>query len=256
MPIHLPPNGAPCWFELVTAEPERSIAFHRDLFGWHAVPGPTDGSPYWFVRNARGTVGALRGLAAGEPRGYWNVYFAVADLDASLARAERLGAARLFEPFDAPGFGRGAMLADPVGAVCSLWQPAAPDEAGDFVMFEDHAIGWVELAARDGDRARDFYRELLGWQMTESSPSGFRYLECAIGGTRYGGMLPMTKEWGEMPSHWSVYVPVPDVDACCARAATLGGTVCVPAFDAPGVGRIARIDDPAGVGAYVIRRHA
>jgi predicted enzyme related to lactoylglutathione lyase len=85
---------------------------------------------------------------------------------------------------------------------------------------------------------------------------GVRYRECAIGGTRYGGILPMTQEWGEMPSHWSVYVPVPDVDACGGRAAALGGTVSVPAFDAPGVGRIARIQDPAGVGAYVIRLHA
>ena len=111
----------------------------------------------------------------------------------------------------------------------------------------------IELAATDGDRARDFYRALHGWTVTESSPSGFRYLEYAVAGTRYGGILPMTKEWGDMPSHWSVYIPVPDVDACCARVAELGGTVCVPAFDAPGVGRIARIDDPAGVGCYIIK---
>jgi hypothetical protein len=31
-----------------------------------------------------------------------------------------------------------------------------------------------------------------------------------------------TAEWGEMPSHWSIYVLVPDVDACTARAAELG----------------------------------
>lgn len=256
MPIQLPPTGAPCWFELASAEPERSIAFHRDLFGWQAMSAPMDGGggPYWFVRNTNGTVGALRGLAPGEPQGYWNVYFAVADVDAALAQAESLGGKRLFDPFDVPGFGRGAMLTDAVGAVTSLWRPANPDDAGDFVMFEDHAVGWVELAARDGDAARDFYRALLGWQLTESANSPFRYLEYSVGGARYGGILPMTKEWGDMPSHWSVYVPVPDVDACCARAVELGGAVCVPAFDAPGVGRIARIDDPTGVGLYVIRR--
>jgi predicted enzyme related to lactoylglutathione lyase len=256
MPIHLPPAGAPCWFELASGDPQRSIAFHRALFGWQAAPGPSDGGggPYWFLRNANGTVGALRGLAPAEPRGYWNIYFGVANTDAALARAESLGGRRLFDPFDVPGFGRGAMLTDAVGAVFSLWQPANPGDAGDFVMYEDHAIGWVELAARDGDRARDFYRDLLGWSVSESSPSGFRYFECASGGTRHGGILPMTKEWGDMPSHWSVYVPVPDVDACCARAVELGGAVCVPAFDAPGVGRIARIDDPTGVGLYVIRR--
>jgi len=222
MPIHLPPNGAPCWFELATSDPQRSIDFHREVFGWQASPSPGGGGPYWFLRNANGTVGALRGLAPGEPRGYWNVYFAVADVD----------------------------------AVVSLWQPANPGDAGDFVMFEDHAIGWVELAARDGDRARDFYRDLLGWDIDESAPGGFRYLQFGRGGTRYGGVLPMTADWGDMPSHWSVYVPVPDVDACCARATERGGAVVVPAFDAPGVGRIARIDDPTGVGCYLIRRAA
>ncbi len=63
----------------------------------------------------------------------------------------------------------------------------------------------------------------------------------------------MTAEWGEMPSHWSIYVLVPDADACVARAVEYGGSVSVPAFDAPGVGRIARIDDPTGAGVYVIR---
>ena len=71
--------------------------------------------------------------------------------------------------------------------------------------------------------------------------------------TPVAGVLQMTAEWGDMPSHWSIYVLVPDVDACVARAAELGGKVCVPAFDAPGVGRIARIDDPTGAGAYVIQ---
>ena len=145
-------------------------------------------------------------------------------------------------------------LADPQGAVFSLWQTANPG-AGDFVMFEDHAIGWVELASRDAEGARAFYSALLGWQCETSTiaAAGIEYTEYAVGGTRYGGILPMTAEWGEMPSHWSVYIPVADVDACLARARELGGSVCVPAFDAPGVGRIARLDDPTGAGVYVIR---
>ena len=66
----------------------------------------------------------------------------------------------------------------------------------------------------------------------------------------------MTKEWGDMPAHWSMYVLVDDVDVCLRRTQELGGSVCVPAFDVPGVGRIARIDDPTGAGLYVIRMAA
>jgi predicted enzyme related to lactoylglutathione lyase len=148
-----------------------------------------------------------------------------------------------------------SMLVDPTGAPFCLWQSRSPD-AGDFVMFEDHAIGWVELASRDAVAARDFYVALLGWECEYSKvsmPGGIQYTEYGVGGVRYGGILPMTAEWGEMPSHWSIYVQVPDADACTARATELGGQVSVPAFDAPGVGRIARIDDPTGAGLYVIR---
>jgi hypothetical protein len=68
-----------------------------------------------------------------------------------------------------------------------------------------------------------------------------------------GGLLRMTEAWGEMPSHWSIYIQVEDVDAIVDRAQALGGSLCFPAFDAPGVGRLARIDDPSGAGFYVIR---
>jgi len=258
MPRHSPPFGAPCWFELASRDADASFAFHRGLFGWSSVDNDMgEMGVYRFLRNANGTLGALCGLPPGsdDRPSSWAVYFLVANVDASVAQARELGGQLLFDPFDVPGHGRGAVLTDPQGATFCLWQPASAD-AGDFVMFEDHAIGWVELATRDAAGARDFYQTLLGWHCHSSSiaaAGGIEYTEYALGETRYGGIMPMTAEWGDMPSHWSLYVPVPDVDACLARAVALGGTVCVPAFDAPGVGRIGRLDDPTGAGIYVIR---
>jgi hypothetical protein len=257
MPRTTPPPGAPCWFELASTDPGASATFHDALFGWSRVDldlGPM--GTYSFLRNANGTVGALCSLPPGAPpRSNWNVYFGVADADAATARAKALGGHVVAEPFDVPDHGRMSMLLDPAGAPFCLWQPRSAD-AGDFVMFEDHAIGWVELASRDAAGARDFYATLLGWVCETSkvsNPGGVEYTEFGVGGTRFGGILPMTAEWGDMPSHWSIYVMVPDADACAARAVELGGRVCVPPFDAPGVGRIARIDDPTGAGVYVIR---
>lgn len=258
MPHVTPPPGAPCWFELPSSDPAASRAFYAALFGWQpAAVDLGEMGAYTFLRNANGTVGALCGLppgAEGAPS-FWGVYFGVADLDAGVARALELGGRLLAPPFDVPGHGRGAALADPAGAAFSLWQSANPD-AGDFTMFEDHAVGWVELATPGAAAARSFYEQLLGWTCSSSAipiPGAGDYTEYAVGGTRYGGILPMTKEWGDTPAHWSLYVMVPDVDACLARTAELGGKVCVPAFDAPGVGRIARIDDPTGAGVYVIK---
>lgn len=257
MALHAPPPGAPCWFELASTDPAASLTFHHGLFGWQGQGVDMgDLGRYTFLRNATGTVGALCGLPPGVEgqRSAWTVYFGVSDLDGAVAQAVAAGGRLCFGPFDVPGHGRGAALADPAGAAFSLWQPASADP-GDFTMFEDHAVGWVELASRDAPAAERFYAALLGWRFTRSpvpAPGAGDYLEYSVGGTRYGGILPMTAEWGDLPSHWSVYVPVPDVDGCLARTRVLGGTVCVPAFDAEGVGRIARIDDPAGAGLYVI----
>ena len=257
MPGTTPPPGAPCWFELASTDPAASTTFHHELFGWSTVNmdlGPM--GTYSFLRNGNGTVGALCSLPPGAPpHSGWNVYFGVADADGATQRARELGAQVVAEPFDVADHGRMSMLVDPTGAPFCLWQSRSTGE-GDFVMFEDHSVGWVELASRDAAAARDFYAGLLGWEFEASKvpmPGDAQYMEYCVGGTRWGGILPMTAEWGEMPSHWSIYVLVPDVDACATRAVEHGGKVCVPPFYAPGVGRIARIDDPTGAGVYVVR---
>jgi len=257
MPQTAPPNGAPCWFELSSTDAAASLAFHAALFGWsHVHNDMGEMGNYTFLRNANGTIGALCGMppgSEGRPSA-WSVYFATPSTDASIARAQELGGQLLFGPFDVPGHGRGAVLLDPTGAAFCIWQPATAD-AGDFTMFEDHAVGWVELATRDGAAAKAFYGSLFGWEFPASTNPipGIEYQEYVVGGTRFGGILPMNEQWGGMPSHWSLYIPVADVDACLARAGELGGKTCVPAFDAPGVGRIARLDDPTGAGVYIIK---
>jgi hypothetical protein len=255
MPHTNPAPGAPCWFELSSTDPATSLKFYSTLLGWTGVPEETPNGPYTFLRNSNGTVGALAGLPPGVPGpSRWAAYFLTTDIDASLARVVDLGGTVLMGPFDAGSHGRGAYVADPSGAAFALWQSFAPD-GGDFTMFESNAFGWVELATRDAPGARHFYGELLGWSLTESKvpiPGDIVYTEYSINGTRCGGILPMTKEWGDMPSHWSLYVVVDHCDQVLARAVELGGSVCVPAFDAPGVGRIGMIADPTGAMTYVI----
>lgn len=256
MSRHSPAVGAPCWFELSSSDSAASLAFHQALFGWSSESHDMgEMGSYTFVRNSTGTVGAICGLPPGTTApSNWGVYFAVSSVDASVQQAQALGARLLFDPFDVPGHGRGAVLTDPTGAVFSLWQSAQAD-AGDFTMFENHSVGWVELASRDATAAQIFYSTLLGWSCNDSMPlpGGGHYSEYSVADQRYGGIMPMDQHWGDIPSHWSIYIPVADIASCLERVAELGGKVCVPPFDVPGVGRIARIDDPAGAGAYVIQ---
>ena len=61
---------------------------------------------------------------AGVPN-HWHVYFAVADADASTAKVTELGGSVVVPPFDTP-IGKMAVVADPQGAVFSLFQPSTP----------------------------------------------------------------------------------------------------------------------------------
>jgi hypothetical protein len=48
-----------------------------------------------------------------------------------------------------------------------------------------------------------------------------------------------------VPSHWTTYWEVDDVDASVAKVRTLGGSVIADAADSP-YGRIAAVADPTG----------
>ncbi len=252
-------GGAPCWFELSTTDAAAAQRFLGDVFGWTSESIDLGAmGPYSFLRNATGPVGALMGQtpderAAGVPS-HWSVYFHATDCAATAARAVAAGAVELLPTMTVDGQGRMAVLRDPTGAIFSLWEPLDAAAPGP-VRFVDYSVGWVELATRDQRGAAAFYSALLGWELGESDlpiPGDLKYVYVGIDGVRHGGILPMTAEWGEMAPHWSIYVQVPDVDAIVAKAQAAGGSVCVPAFDAPGVGRIAMIADPTGAACYVI----
>ena len=104
-------------------------------------------------------------------------------------------------------------------------------------------FSWNELLTPDVPAAKQFYGELMGWQMEPFGPAK-DYFVLKIGDAGVGGMMK-TPQAG-MPATWLAYVTVADVDAAVAKATQLGGKVCAPPFDVPQVGRCAVITDPQG----------
>jgi hypothetical protein len=251
------PIGAPCWFELASADAKRSIPFLEQLYGWKLETMAMPQGEYHFLSNQTGTIGALYELGEEQRKmsvpPHFGVYFLVKNCDESFAKATALGAEVLVPPMSVSDYGRMAVLRDPTGAVFSLWQSMGEAK---LVMFENLSLGWTELATRDVPRARAFFAELLGWQYSESTeamPGGGHYVEYSVAGTRYGGLLPMNEMWAGIPPHWAIYIPVPDIKACVDKAVALGGKLEVPIFEAPGVGQIALLAEPSGAVHYVIQ---
>ncbi|MEJ7809539.1 MAG: VOC family protein [Gemmatimonadaceae bacterium] len=105
---------------------------------------------------------------------------------------------------------------------------------------------WHDIMTTDVAKSVEFYTQLFGWTTQEMDMGAMgTYTMLYTGETGVGGVVPLDAKAG-VPSHWIGYAMVSDVDAACARAASLGGKACVPPFDIPGVGRTAVLEDPGG----------
>jgi len=68
-------------------------------------------------------------------------------------------------------------------------------------------------------------------------------------GEPVGGLFDISgHDFQGVPESWMAYIAVDDVDARVAKAVKAGAKVMKPAFDVPGVGRIAMLMEPGGAG--------
>jgi uncharacterized protein len=116
--------GSLCWNELITTDLDASKAFYKAVFGWDAEDqGPPGGPPaYTEWKLAGRSVGGMmlkHGDMPAEMPPNWGVYFAVADTDATVAKAQQLGGAVFMGPTDIEP-GRFAVLADDQGVVFNV----------------------------------------------------------------------------------------------------------------------------------------
>lgn len=97
----------------------KAKAFYQDVLGWTINEMPMqDGSSYAAAAVGETAIGGFSPMP--EDNGNWTIYFTVADVDASVAKAQAQGA-RIIQPaMDMPGVGRMATLTDPVGARFAL----------------------------------------------------------------------------------------------------------------------------------------
>ena len=88
--------GTYCWSELITTDLDASKAFYGAVFGWGAEEqGPPGGPPaYTEWKLAGRSIGGMMQKSPDMPAEMppsWGVYFAVADTDATVAKAQELG---------------------------------------------------------------------------------------------------------------------------------------------------------------------
>ena len=115
---------------------------------------------------------------------------------------------------------------------------------------------WYELFTTDVTAAAAFYRDVVGWDTKDASPSGQRYLQfTADEKIPVAGLMELPEEsrkHGARPG-WMGYVGVRDVSATAVQIRRLGGTVYVPPT-ATNIGRISVVADPYAAAFGLIDR--
>ncbi len=117
--------GSLVWTDARLTDPGTGKEFYTAVFGYRyqSVPGaPADYTTFLVEDRVAGGMGGMLGAAGGV--GHWLAYFAVDDVDATVADALMVGGTVSGKPQDTP-FGRTALLTDPFGATFGVHGPLA-----------------------------------------------------------------------------------------------------------------------------------
>jgi len=237
------------WHDLMTTDPDASLAFYTQLFGWTTKQMDMGPAGMYTMWNAGGRdIGGMVPMdaSAGHPP-HWIAYATVPSVDAAVQRATALGGTSPFPGTDIPNVGRFAVIADPTGAHISpftaLPGQEAPEQSGPPAP---GTFCWDELLTADPEVAGAFYKDIFGWTV-ETMPMGDygTYYLFKRGDVPVGGMMKMPDD-AASPPNWLSYVAVTSADETARRVVELGGNIYVQPTDIPNVGRFAVAADPTG----------
>jgi len=239
-------RGAFVWFDLMTPDPARAVAFYPRVTGWgtSAWQGP---APYTMWTNKNVPIGGVMQLPTGAPSPpHWLGYISTPDVDASVAQAKGLGATIVAPAADIPSIGRYAALTDPQGAAFALFS-SETDTPGSDLPPNRGEFSWHELATDDVPAALRFYQALFGWEAGAANDMGDLgvYQMYGRNGRDLGGMYKKTAEMPGPPA-WLHYILVDDVQRAAETTKDRGGRVVTEPMEVPGGDKIAIGVDPAG----------
>lgn len=219
------PTGAPIWVDLMSSDPEASVAFYGGLFGWTAEePNPDFGGYRNFLLDGERVAGLMQ-AQPGEPAELWSVYLRVDDAEATVAKADAAGVPVFVPAMRLADLGSMAVIADPGGAMIGMWQPGS--HRGGVVATVGAPCHW-ELHTRDYDAVLPFYADVFGWTVNRDNESeDFRYATYDVADGENAGVMDASIFPDDAPLGWTPYFAVADVDAALARIDELGGKLTI-----------------------------
>ncbi len=231
-------------FDISGPNPDELQAFYGELFGWKI--SPVQEMNYALV-DTQGGSGINGGIGASrEGSGIVTFYVASDDLQATLDKAESLGAKTTQPVMTIPGTVTLAMFADPEGHEVGLvgggdqmqTQQGAPSEGSG------SPVDWFEImGGGDGEALVSFYSELFGWTSKKYDVPGADYWQIDTGTD--DGIKGGIGAGNQGQSYVTVYTRVANVETTLQKATELGATTVLPPMAMPSL-TITMFTDPQG----------
>ncbi len=115
------------------------------------------------------------------------------------------------------------------------------------------ALSWHELTSNDVEASMTFYSEVFGWRFRTIDIDEGPYQIIENQGQSIGGIMESPAP--AMPSNWTGYITVSNVDTVIKAVERMGGCILFGPEDIPDIGRFCWIKDPQGAIIAAISYH-
>ena len=121
-------HGTVHWNELNTHDVAGAKAYYEKVCGWSFDTMPMESGDYHIAKIGDTMIAGMFDVSdmpeMKEMPSHWLTYLAVDDVDAASEATKTAGGQVYREPWDIPGVGRIAIVADPSGAAIGLMTPS------------------------------------------------------------------------------------------------------------------------------------
>jgi len=232
------------WFDLATVDIAVQKKFYGDVFGWTYQPISQDDKQYTIIKNGEHNIAGMFQIKPppdAKAGALWISLISVNDPNNVVALAKKAGGSVRMPATSLAQRGTYALLRDPEGAVFGVLKSDSGDppdrniQAGGFL--------WVDLFARNIQRAATFYQKLIGYKIVADENHVQRKFLRSAGKYR-AGIVPLPKEANR--SGWLPYIKVNNVAATLKKVTAAGGQIMVEPDDSLLNGNLAIFADPEG----------
>ena len=252
-PIVDPPTGQHTpgrwvWGDLVTSDVARAAGFYAKVFGWtfETYGGKDDLDTYTLALANGLPIGGMvfdrRALNGRTPSARWVGLVSVTDTTAATQAVVANGGKVILAPVSLGERGDTAVYSDPEGAFFGVVNSKSGDPL-DYLGDINEWV-WLDLWAADVDKAAQFYRAVVGYDVLPLEQEGPRSGVHLVSEGRLRAGI-MQKHDPKVTSTWLPYIRVADAAKTAAAARAAGGKVLYPPTRL-NRGTVAIIADPTG----------